>query len=254
MSKLSTLLRRVARSEPSPLGFAAFTNRTKNPEMVVAVSIENLDLEATTAAATGGADFILLADGDLERDAEKIKAITSALKVPCGLRVSKGSAWASETARGLGLDFLRIEDDETPAAALLDEELGFVLTIEQDTSDTILRILESMSFDALFAGSVDNPFTIRRQIELRRISGLAHKPLILSPEEELASEDLESLRDSGVAALLLEGDNMAAMLPTVRSAVEAMRPRRRRREDRPSPTPTLPSVAHGDSEEDDEDE
>jgi hypothetical protein len=236
------------------MGFTAFSGRTRNSEMLVAVSIEHLDLDAATAAAQAGADFIVFEDGDLEDDAAKIQAITSAVQVPCGLRLTTAAAGAPEAARGLGLDYLRIEDDETPATVLLDEEMGFILSVADDAGDTTLRLLESMPYEALLAGTVRSPFTIRRQIELRRISGFAHKPLLLRAGDGLTSADLECLRDSGVAALILDSDTAARSLPVMKSAIEAMRPRRRRREDRQGATPVLPSVAHGSDDEDDEDE
>jgi hypothetical protein len=253
MSKLANLLRRISRSEPAPLGFAALAGRTKNPEMLIAVAIDGLDQTAAEAAAKGGADFLLLDGGDLDSDSEKIQAITATLEVPCGLRVTKPSADAGTTARAAGLDYLRIEGDDTPASALLEEEVGYVLAVNNDASDTYLRILESMPFDALFGGKADHPFTIRRQLELRRISGFAHKPLILDASDDLSSQDLECLRDSGVAALLLAGDAMAKRIASARSAIDAMRPRRRRRDDRGSATPVLPSVGKGGDDEDEED-
>lgn len=258
MSKLSTLLRRAARSEPAPMGFTAMAGRSKNPEMLVSVSLGDLDVEAAVAAARGGADFLLLDDGDLDGDAGSIRAITDAVTVPCGLRLGKPSADASSAARALGLDYLRIEDHDTPAAVLLDEEMGFVLSVAgeaEDTDGTFLRILESMPFDALFAGELSSPFTLRRQLELRRVSGFAHKPLIVRARDAMTAQELECLRDSGVAAVLVEAKGGALEdLSALRQAIGAMQPRRRRRSERESMA-VLPSVSHaGDDSDEDDDE
>lgn len=254
MSKLSTLLRRAARAEPAPMGFRALSGRAKNPEMLISVSLEGLDPDRALKATKGGADILLLQDGDLEDDAEAIKAITSAVSVPCGLRLKDPVAGAAELARALGLDYLRIEDYDTPAATLLNEEMGFVLSVAEDASDTFVRILESMPFDALYAGDVSQPFTLRRQLELRRIASYAHKPLVVQVQGAMPAEDLECLRDSGVATVLIELEKGSAdALATLRQAVDAMRPRRRRRGERDS-VAVLPSVAHGGDEEDDEEE
>jgi hypothetical protein len=252
MSKLATLLRRISRSEPAPMGFAAAASRTRNPEMLVAVSINGLDLKAATAAAEKGADFLVLEDGDLENDADKIRAITEGVGVPCGLRLTSTAADAAK-ARGLGLDYLRIEDDDTPAATLLDDEMGFVLAIDDAASDTTLRTLSSMPIEALFAGSIKAPFTIRRQIELRRLSGFAGKPLLLRGSDGLTSADLECLRDSGVAALFVDAGDAARQLPALKEAIAAMRPRRRRRDERQEAAPVLPSVSRGGEDEDEDD-
>jgi hypothetical protein len=254
MSKLSTLLRRAGRSEPAPMGFATSAGRAKNPEMIVCVSLDDLSADLAIAAVKGGANLLLLPEADVDDDASAIAAITAAVDVPCGLRLDRPAEAAPEAAKGLGLDYLRIEDHDTPAAVLLDEEVGFVLSIDDDVTDTFLRTLESMPLDALYAGELSQPFTLRRQLELRRIAGLAHKPLILRARDTFSSRDLECLRDSGVAAMLLEGGRGSEeRLAAMRRSVEAMRPRRRGRNERET-TATLPSVAHSPEEADDEDD
>lgn len=251
MSKLANLLRRLSRAEPAPMGFAAITGRTKNAEMLLAVTLDKVDAEAAKAAAKAGAGLLVLTDGDLEKGASKIQAMTSALEIPCGLSVKSASNNAAERARSAGLDFLVLQDDDAPATLLLDEDAGFVMTIGDDLTDTSLRLLESLPFDALSGGTATHPLSIHQQLELRRISGLARKPLILKFSDGLTSEELECLRDSGVAALLLEGSDAAERLASARTAVEAMRPRRKRRSDRES-SPTLPSVGRGDEPDDEE--
>jgi hypothetical protein len=255
MSKLSTLLRRAGRSEPAPMGFATSAGRTKNPEMIICVSLDDLTVEAAVAASKGGANMLLLTDAEIVGDAAAISAITAAVDIPCGLRLDRPEEGTPEAAKKLGLDYLRIEDHDTPAAALLDEEVGFVLSLEDDVTDTFLRTLESMSFDALYAGELSRPFTLRRQLELRRIAGMAHRPLILRARDSFSSRDLECLRDSGVAAMLIEGGSGSEeSLAALRSSVDAMRPRRRNRTEREATMATIPSVAHSSEDADDEDD
>ena len=224
MSKLATVLRRLARAEPAPMGFAAPSSRTKNREILLAVGIEKPDLEAVKAAAKAGADFILLAGGDLDKGAAKIKAVTAAVELPCGLSVARPTSSTVESAHAAGLDFLRIEDDEAPASILLDEEMGYVFSVADEQSDTSLRLLESTPFDALYVGALSQPFSIRQQLELRRISALARKPLILQLTDALSSEEFECLRDSGVGALLLEGADASSRLGAALSPSTMDRP------------------------------
>jgi hypothetical protein len=252
MSKLATVLRRLARAEPAPMGFAAPSSRTKNREILLAVGMEKPDLDAAKAAAKDGADLILFAGGDLDKGAAKIKAIAAAVELPCGLSVAKPTSSTVASAHAAGLDFLRIEDDGAPASILLDEEMGYVFSVVGEPSDTSLRMLESTPFDALYVGALTQPFSIRQQLELRRISALARKPLLLQFTDALSSEEFECLRDSGVGALLLEGPDAASRLGAARTAIDAMRPRRRRRSDRDT-TPTLPSVGRSDGDEDEDD-
>lgn len=255
MSKLATLLRRATRTEPAPMGFSLGGNRAKSPGMLATVILDGLDHDAAVAASRLGADILLLNEGDLDGDAEKIRAITSAAAVPCGLRLRKPAAHATASAHGLGLDYLRIEDDEAPASLLLDEDAGFVLAVDKDASDTFLRTLDSMSVDALDAGKVDVPFTLRQQLELRRLSGFSRKPLVIRADDPLSSEDLECLRDAGVAAVMIPADgDLDERLNGLRRSIEAMRPRRRRRSDRQDSVAVLPSVDHAAEDEGDDEE
>jgi len=203
MSKLASLLRRASRSEPAPIGFAARAGRAKTPGLLVTGALDEPDAERALAAVREGADRLLLS-GDLGDDADALRSLCGAAGVPCGLRLKKPAANSGARARNLGLDFLSIEDDDAPAAALLDEETGFVLAVDGEVSDTFLRTLDTMPFDALDAGEIGSPFTIRRQLELRGISGFARKPLLVRAGDSLTSEDLECLRDAGVGAVVVE--------------------------------------------------
>ena len=91
-------------------------------------------------------------------------------------------------------------------------------------------------------------------LELRRLSGLSRKPL-LAQAGELNTADLECLRDSGVAAVQIEGGkNLSKRLGALRKQIEAMPPRRRRRNDRQEAVPLLPNVSHGGDDEGDDEE
>jgi len=254
MSKLATLLRRAGRTEPAPMGFSLGGNRAKSPGMLVTVILDDLDQAAAAAAVKAGAETLLFDKADLDKDAEKIRALTASVDVPCGLRLTKPAAKAAAAARGLGLDYLRIDDD-APAALLLDEEEGFVFAVEEDASDTFLRTLDSMFVDALYVGEIEAPFTLRRQLELRRLSGFARKPLVVLAGNPLNSEDLECLRDAGVAAVMIAaGGGLDKQLASLRASIEAMRPRRRRRNDRQDSVAVLPSVGHAEDDEGEEEE
>jgi hypothetical protein len=252
MSKLASLLRRLSHAEPAPMGFAAITGRAKNPEMLLAIALEKPDAGAAVAAAKAGAAFLLLNGVNLEKDSAKIQELTSGVDVPCGIFTESPSKVSAEHAKSAGLDFIVLANDRAPAVILLDEDTGYVMTVADGASDTSLRLMESLSLDALFSDVVPHPLTVGQQLELRRTTGLTRKPLILKFNDESGSDELECLRDSGVAALLLEGADATQRLAAARATVDAIRPRRRRRNDRDA-TPVLPSVGRGGEEDDEED-
>jgi hypothetical protein len=234
------------------MGFAAITGRAKNPELLVAVALEKPDVEGASAAASAGASFLLLTGANLQKDAAKIQAVTSAVDIPCGISLDAPTIESAEHARTAGLDFIVLANDASPAALLLDEETGFVITVGDDLSDTALRLRESLPIDAIFGATAPHPLSIEQQLDLRRISGLTRKALILRSNDESSSEELECLRDSGVAALLIEGANATNRLIAVKGNVDTIRPRRRRRTERDA-TPVLPSVGRGGEDSDEED-
>lgn len=253
MSKLAALLRRVTRNEPAPMGFALSAGREKNPGMLIAVALESPDAEQAQAAIQAGADSVQIENADLEAGASAIRATCAAVEAPCGLRSAAQGSNAS-AAHDLGLDYLTLTDGAA-AALLNNEETGYVLSVDAETPDTTLRILESMTFDALDAGELQTPLTIRQQIGLRRISGIARKPLILRVSGSLSREELESLRDAGVAVVMLvAGADLNAQVVSMRQAIGGMRPRRRRR-DRQETVAVLPSIhQHGEEEDAEEEE
>lgn len=255
MSKIATLLRRTARVEPAPMGFTMATARAKHRSIVVTALVNELSMDAAIAAADAGADCILFEGGDLHDHTNAAQAITSAVKVPCGLRLKK-PAWANaKEAREAGLDFLLLVDDSAPASFLLDPEMGFLLTATGDESEMSLRLLESLPIDGLFVDHVNLPLTLKRQLELRRSSGLSRKPLLAGIDVAPLSEDLECLRDSGVAALVIEaGGDLPRRIADLQRDIENLPTRPRRRAPREDGSPVLPSLSHGRDEAESEDE
>jgi hypothetical protein len=236
------------------MGFAAASARTKTPEILISAALSSPDPDAAAAAVKAGADFLLVTSADVTADADKLKALGVAASVPCGLRLSRPSPAAVAEARELGFDYLCVGDQDTPAAAFLDDEIGFVLAVAEDSDDSALQILQSTSFDALHAGELVGSPTLRRQLALRRMSVLARKPLFLDVRDTLDSQDLECLRDAGVAALVTEVKGRSASRITgLRQAIGAMKPRRKARNERES-TALLPSVSHAADGDDDDDE
>jgi hypothetical protein len=245
MSKLSTLLRRASRPEPAPMGFAAASSRAKTAEMLICVLLPGPDAEAAGAAVKAGADFVLVASSDVSGDAEKIKALISAVSVPCGLRLDRPSPETVAEARALGLDWLWVADLDTQAASFVDDEIGFVLAVTDDATDSALQVLGSTSFDALYAGELAGSLTLRRQLALRRVASLTRKPLLLDVRDPLTGQDLECLRDSGVAGLISEvKGRSSSRVAALRQAVGTMHARRKPRNDRDT-TALLPSVSRG---------
>ena len=56
-----------------------------------------------------------------------------------------------------GFDFVIFDPNTAAATALLDEKIGYVLTLPSDLSDNEMRTLESFQLDAIDVGALVRP-------------------------------------------------------------------------------------------------
>jgi hypothetical protein len=201
--------------------------------------------DANAAASAGEtADFVLVeADGSA---AQGLRA--NAGELPLGLILRNGSGAAKEL-REAGIDFIAIEPD-TPAAVLLDDDMGYVFVLPEQPEELLLRSLEPLSFEALYLPKVSSPLTVARQIELSRVAAFTRKPLICQVGPNLTSEDLQCLRAAGVIAVVVDGQ--AEGIAALKETVASLPVRKVRRDERP--VVSLPRGQMPQAEEDDDDD
>lgn len=250
MGKLADLIQRAGKPETAPLGFASV--RAKAEPSMITVAVIAKDYANATAAAVSSAAAVLLAGKPSDSD---LKAATEAAAgKPCGLSTSDAAAIANLAENGI--DFV-VLDSSTPASALQTDGLDFVLKISEDISDIQLRTVEPLPIEALYLDSPAATLTIGRQMELQRITGLARKPMLTAPAEDVSRDDLLSLRDSGAILLAVDisksgGDKT---LQRLQEQVEALPPRRQRRSgEKASVTIPAATTAAGSEEDDEEDD
>ncbi len=253
MSKLADLLRRVTRSGPAPMGFGAIQAKTPPTMLLGAIAGERW-AEGVRAAAGAGADAFLLSGEPGEGDLAE--AVSAAEGRPCGLLASEPKGEAVSRLREAGLDFVVLEP-EARADALLDEELSVILHLRDELTDVQLRTLDGMPIDAIYLEVEAGPLSIRRQVELRRIGGLARKALCVPARPDAGREDLLCLRDAGVALLIVDLGVAGATetLSRLRSVVDGLPPRERRRRGEgmevtiPRAASEMPGAEEGEEEE-----
>ena len=138
------------------------------------------------------------------------------------------------------------------ASALLDEDLTYVLHLQDELTDTQLRTLDALPLNALYVESEAAAPTIWRQMELQRISSLTRKPLLLRAPPDAQQQDFLSLREAGVALAAVDLSERSAPdeLRRLRGVIDAL-PRRRPRPDE-RPQVMLPGTVGAEPEEDDE--
>lgn len=249
MAKLADLIQRASRPKSAPLGFASA--RTKAASSMIIVAQISADWTAAAGdAIAAGAAVVLLSGSPKEADVKA--AAAAAADNPCGL-IADDTAKLDTLGKN-GIDFI-VLDSETPASALQTEDLTFLLKVSEKLSDVQLRSIDSMPVEALVLDPSPGTLTIGRQMELQRISGLARRPMLISPAPGASRDDLLSLRDSGVILLAVDMSvsDAAKTLTQLVELVEALPPRRSRpRGEKGEVSLPTPSRTHEEHDEEDE--
>ena len=244
MSKLADAIRRTQRVDSAPMGFGA-ARSAPPPTMLVGALV---DASGVAAAVAAGADVVLLNSTSLSPDDVK-KAREAGPDIVLGATGSVADSEAAKALKDAGLDFLLVTDS-TPAAALLDDDLGYALDLPNQPEELFLRSLGPMSFEALYLAETPSPLTVAGQIGLSRIASLASKPLLTKAPGDASADDLRCLRSVGVAGLITDAAEVAALKETVKS----LPPRRGKREERAVVSLPHGSVATHDHDDDDDDD
>lgn len=201
MSKLADRIRRASRVEPAPFGFAAAAARTVSPTLLLVVRLGG-DLGKVKDAIDKGADAVIV-----ETDAGKLQGA----KIPDGaiVGVVVGSANRTDVSalREAGADFLVIEESSA-AETLLDDKIGFVMSVSSETEDARLRLLGDLSLDAILTAAPTPPLTVARVLDLRRIAGMGRAPLLVEADAGADASFLQVLRESGATGIVVPASDV----------------------------------------------
>jgi len=257
MSKLANRIRKITRVEPAPLGFGVAAARTRPPSLLLMVHGPASGMRAPGDLAKSGLDALLLSLNPEKEAGEAARWAKAAGDLPCGLRVPSAASDTTAALKQAGIDFLAFEADSASADALLDTEMGYVLALAGDPSDSLLRAMADFALDALWLADWHGPLTVRSQLELRRIYLLARTPLLVPVRADIGAGDLECLRDAGVVGVAVDGHESSAWdrLPALRQAIDGLPPPRiRRRQERPDAVLPVSALAPSSAEEEEEEE
>ena len=253
MSKLSDAIRKTTRPHASPIGFQPAAARKPAATLLLVATLRNGSAADAQRITKAGADSLLLAPD--EAPDKGLDATVKGLgETAVGLWLRHAGTAAARDARAAGVDYLVFSDEGTPAEVLIDEKLGFVLSLAEGADDTMLRSVGTLSLDAMLVSYWEGELTVRRALELRRLAALSQKPLMLSVSTDVGAGELEALRDSGVAAVIVDGERTSEVeFNRLRAAIDALPPRRKRREERQDASIPSPSAAGHDHHDDDDD-
>ena len=225
MSKLRERIGEASQRRAAPLGFGR--PQSHDERRYVLVMAEVADAPAASAAVEAGVDALLYSGG-----VEGVAAIVEAAgDRPVGARVPAATAADTEGLVDAKVDFLLFGDATTEAAALLPEELGYVVRLEDvAASDDELRLLQPLALDAILVPGHEGTLSVREQLLTRRIAEIARKPLIAPVSPAIAAIALQVWRDAGAPVVLAPGSDRAALERLVATSREVPAPREPREE------------------------
>jgi predicted Fe-Mo cluster-binding NifX family protein len=244
LSKLADKIKKAMRVGAQPIGFGA-AKPEPQPTMVLAATARS----AADAAelVKRGADVVLVGAAGAPASVDGVAAAAGVLGAWIGgTREDEAKAF-----REAGYDFVVFDPDSAAATALLDDQVGYVISVPADLSDTEVRTLEGFNLDAVYVGKIDGALTVRRQMELRRLFSMTRKPLMATVSGSIGAAELQALRDANVAVVVAESPGEVEAL---RRTIDALPPRARRRDTEDRPAPLVPHAAAADEHDhDDED-
>ncbi|MEX2238837.1 MAG: hypothetical protein WEB00_15035 [Dehalococcoidia bacterium] len=233
MNKLRDKIRDASSSRASGLGFGA-TRSKKTATLLLLVHGERSSLAAITDADA------YLVPSAADRPTGDKEAVS-------GLILGKNGASPAD-----GFDFLVI-DETTPAAALLNEDVGYLMRATPDIPDSFLRALQSLPLDGLIV-TASGDITVREQVEMARLAGFTGKPLFVEVAPDVASKQLEVLREAGAVGLIADAARGAEAIAGLRRTISALPPRRKRvREERDAVSVAMPAASSEDEADFDDD-
>jgi NAD(P)H-dependent flavin oxidoreductase YrpB (nitropropane dioxygenase family) len=250
VSKLSEAIRRAGRTAPAPLGFAARVAVGTPPSMLSIVRLSASEANKAEEAARKGADALIVDAADAGKVKDFAKKAPGTL---LGVRPQNSSRDTIASLREAGADFVVLAAESALAEALLEEDVGFVLTAAGQAEDTRLRLLGDLGLDAVITPVQDGVLTIERLLDLRRVSVLSRTPLLVEVSADSEASRLHALRESGVAGVIVDGSTLGK-LSRLKETIAALPPRGHKRQERGEAVlPSAASVAYTDHDNEDDD-
>jgi hypothetical protein len=255
MSKLGDKIRKARRLELGAIGFGVMAARRQTPSMLLIVHGAASGMRPSGDLAGQGVDAVLLSLSNPQAEMDQVaKWSKEAGDVPCGAQVTAASGRTVADLKEAGADFLAFDAEATSAEALLQTEMGYVLVLSGEPTDSFLRAMDAFPLDGLWLYDWQGPLTVRRQMELLRLHLFSRTPLFVPAWPDISPAELECLRDAGVVAIAVDGAEASTWqrLGDLRQAIDGLPPRAHRREERPEAVLPLGLTSQVEEEEEGE--
>ncbi|MCZ6539145.1 MAG: hypothetical protein O6922_04895 [Chloroflexi bacterium] len=222
MSKISDRLTKLGQVERTGFGFGTHATGTKIPVILVGVRIDR----PGDAGGLSADLFILAPDSTGAAQTNPVKGVDL-----WGVAISGGSGDEIDLAIKAGADFVVVEDESAPGAALNDDEVGRGLVIANEVSDDRARAIDSSPFDFLIVdGSpITLPLSVGATLDIQEQLARYSRHIFLKLAEPPEKSDLEILRDMGVSALIYDSVRAGKVdLAGLRETIDKLEPKKTR--------------------------
>ena len=211
MSRFLDRLDRINRGAPTTLGFGA-ARAEKVPSMALLGMLSDPARAAQGASVLAeiGADGALIEGMGIDDINKKLAKKLD--KVPWGIKVSELKGDQVTSYRGKGCDFLAFSPEGASLGALEDEDTAYLLCIQLDMEERLLRAIEDLPVDAVLLPmtSVVPPLTLQHMMSVSSVRSSFSKYLLLEMPGLPTSEELGGLREIGVDGLVVDATSVSA--------------------------------------------
>ena len=181
MSELVRLLRSAGRATTrATAGFGARTRESKR-RLVLIASLPALDAAMARQAAADGADVLEVPL--TAHDPSSLRAFIEGLDLPVGGTIAGAlpPTFDGRAFEGQGLDYLKVEAGDVPAAVFLISGVAVVLELKDALTENLLKALNFLPERAVQVDAPDSVegFTVRELMEKRVDRELVRKPLLM---------------------------------------------------------------------------
>ena len=206
MSKFIDMLQRVGQQTFTPMGFGAAVRSSEGVSSMMLIGQVTLE-DLTKAPGLSGAhvDALLVRltsweEGSFDDIADSLKGRL------WGVGMSGFDEEQTEQLKAKGCDFIEFDADATAAAVLNDEDLGKVISVGPDLDEDIARAINELPIDGVIFTPAEGllPLTVRKLIDIGLVCGPVDKPFVIEAPAGMGARDLEAIRNTGVAGLVVE--------------------------------------------------
>lgn len=241
MSKITERLTKLGQTERSGFGFGAHSISTKVPVILIGMSIKkaseakdlDADLFILSAGANGAAQSTVVKDVDI-----------------WGVSVSGGSAKEIDAAVDAGADFIVVEGESAPGAALRDDDTAKGFVVSAEVTEDRAKAIDAGPFEFIVLDGSDLklPLNVGTVLDIQEQLARYSSHIFLEVIEVPDQINLELLRDIGISVLVYKGGSISNdNLSLLRKNIDLLEPKKQKS----SAGATIPRAGESPAQDDD---